>query len=150
MITKIQNTEKNTRKTHEKHAENTQKNTNNNDNNDNNDNKAVGDPLKNIEDYYLSQVIKRITPGGNDLQSIFSTYDKYQDDQFIIRVMKEAVKNNIERNGKNTIKSFNYFIPILKKKWEEEVEKDGKDKQDTRKADEASGESAKRAGVISL
>ncbi|AKL94995.1 prophage lambdaCh01, replication protein O [Clostridium aceticum] len=73
--------------------------------------------LREIEGYYAANVLRRNIIGSVDLKLILEAYRKYPTD-FILSCIEHAVKQNKERNGKITIKSFSYFVPILEDEWE--------------------------------
>lgn len=77
-------------------------------------------PVSRIEHSYLADVRKRNISSGTDLMEIVKAYEKYKDHEFIIAVMRDATKDNINRNGgRCTIKSFNYFSDIFEDRWKE-------------------------------
>lgn len=75
-------------------------------------------PVEKIERYYLTKIRKRTICNGKDLADIVDAYEKYRDVDFIIEVMKTASEENKARNGRLTINSFSYFMPIFNEEWE--------------------------------
>ena len=84
-------------------------------------------PVQKIERVYL-QIRKRPMCSSKDLGDIVEAYEKYKDTDFIIRVMKTASEENKTRNGRLTINSFSYFMPIFEEEWNKQKarEKGGK------------------------
>lgn len=75
--------------------------------------KSVSD----IERFYL-QLRGIPSCSGREFPNMLETYNKYQDVDFILNVMKVASERNKKRNGRLTISSFKYFIPIFEDEWE--------------------------------
>lgn len=73
-------------------------------------------PCAIVEKHYAANVLNRAVVGSTDLKIIFDTCNLYPVD-FILETMDITVKANKERNGKCTIKSFNYFMPVLEEAW---------------------------------
>lgn len=91
-------------------------------------------PVKQVEDYYLTHIRKSNFCSGKDMTDIFKTYEKYQDIDFILNAMEVATKRNKARNGKITINSFNYFSKIFKEEWEKKHIRKTKVNRKTRKS----------------
>lgn len=70
-----------------------------------------------ITNYYLNTIRNIKNCNDEDSISISDAYKKYGDEAFIIQVMELALEQNIMNKGRNTINSFNYFLPILEDKW---------------------------------
>lgn len=77
------------------------------------------DSLSRIENYYLTEVRKRIMCSSKDRTDMVHAYETYKDIDFIISVLKSATEENILRNGKCKINSFSYFFSIFEERWEE-------------------------------
>lgn len=95
-------------------------------------------PVGKIERAYL-QIRNRPMCSGKDMIDIVDVYEKYQDIDFIIKVMKTASEENKTRNGRLTINSFSYFMPIFEEEWNkrkarEKGDKYGSASRDSRKS----------------
>lgn len=83
-------------------------------------------PVQAIENYYLKNIKKRNLCSSKDMVDIVHAYEQYQDLEFILNVLKIATKENKARNGKITINSFKYFLPILEEEWKNNrIKKEG-------------------------
>ncbi|MCF6466379.1 hypothetical protein [Clostridium sp. Cult2] len=82
-------------------------------------------PVEKIERHYL-QIRNRNMCSSKDMADMVNVYEKYQDIDFIARVMKSAAEENKARNGRITINSFSYFMPIFQDEWEKmNMQKEG-------------------------
>lgn len=93
--------------------------------------RAGADPAKQfssvekIEKSYL-QIRKRNTCSSKDMSDMVEIYEKYKDIDFIIKTMQTVTEENRVRNGKLTINSFSYFIPVFEEAWNKlNVKKEG-------------------------
>lgn len=73
--------------------------------------------VEQIERVYL-KIRNRNTCSSNDMVNMVEVYEKYKDLNFIIKTMKIAAEDNKARNGRLTINSFSYFMPIFQDEWE--------------------------------
>ena len=80
-----------------------------------------------IERCYLSEIRKRSMCSSKDMSDMVEVYETYKNLEFILSVMRTAAKENVARNnGRLTINSFSYFIPILQEEWDKlKVQKEG-------------------------
>lgn len=73
-------------------------------------------PVEEIERTYL-QIRNRPMCSSKDMIDIVNVYEKYKDIDFILGVMKTTAEENKARNGRITINSFSYFMPIFQDEW---------------------------------
>ena len=107
--------------------------------------------LQDLEAHY--QVNLKRNSSSKDLQEMLKAYETYKDIEFIKRTMDKAILKNKESHGELTIRSFSYFVPVLKEEWKKKKLGGGSIGENyTRNNGKNKGEddSAKRAGVISL
>lgn len=94
-------------------------------------------PVEKIERAYL-KIRNRPMCSSKDMIDIVNVYEKYKDIDFILGVMKTTAEENKARNGRITINSFSYFMPIFQDEWNkrkarEEGVKYGPTPRDSRK-----------------
>lgn len=82
-------------------------------------------PVEEIERCYL-KIRNRNMCSSKDMFDIVEVYEKYKNPNFIIETMKIAARENKARNGRLTINSFSYFMPIFQEEWEKlNIQKEG-------------------------
>ncbi|SDX90249.1 replication protein [Tepidimicrobium xylanilyticum] len=94
-------------------------------------------PVEKIERAYL-KIRNRPMCSSKDMIDIVDVYEKYKDINFILGVMKTTAEENKARNGRITINSFSYFMPIFEEEWEKkqvkkEAVKNGSTSKNSRK-----------------